>query len=321
MSYAYNEDLKIISNFREGKSKFISMLAQNVGFERIDFSDINTRYEGINNETFRELIANMFDLISARGTRLTYELFFNALGYTTTFEEFWYDNDGNLIEINSKDESKSTFYAYSTDGALIDNPPYPRPDPRKNNNLLSNDYNNFGDYLRILNSNGSFSYIPKNNIILPIKNNNFDIDVFKNNKSNYVKITINNSINDNVFQDPQDFSIEKKLIIRRYLDFLRPSHIEYILESFQNDLPPDTFDVLSLIQEQLNVSFLNEFKDFLIDSIEGILNDNDFNIGDVKNNSEELSFFNKWDTLLKFDVSNIYDFKNLLIEDFKVESV
>lgn len=318
--YAYNEDLRVISNFREGKSKFISMLAQNVGFERIDFTDDGTIYESSSNESFRELIANMFDLISVRGTKLTYELFFNALGYTTTFEEFWYDNDGNLIEINSDDESKSTFYAYSTDGSLLDNPPYPRPDPRKNNNLLSNDYNDFGEYIRILNSNGSISYIPKNNVILSDKNNNFDVNVFKNNKSNYVKITINNSINDNVYQDPQNFSIEKKIIIKRYLEFLRPSHIQYILETFQEDMPVDTFDVASILEEQLGISILNEFKDYLVDEIANII-DTDFNIGDVKGLLEELSFFNKWDTLLKFDQSNIYDFKNLLIEDFIVESI
>ena len=250
----------------------------------------------------------------------TLELFFNALGYTTTFEEFWYDNDGNLIEINSDDESKSTFYAYSTDGSLLDNPPYPRPDPRKNNNLLSNDYNDFGEYIRILNSNGSISYIPKNNVILSDKNNNFDVNVFKNNKSNYVKITINNSINDNVYQDPQNFSIEKKIIIKRYLEFLRPSHIQYILETFQEDMPVDTFDVASILEEQLGISILNEFKDYLVDEIANII-DTDFNIGDVKGLLEELSFFNKWDTLLKFDQSNIYDFKNLLIEDFIVESI
>jgi hypothetical protein len=49
----------------------------------------------------------MFDLISVRGTKLTYELFFNALGYITTFEEFWYDNDGNLIGVEDAKYSKT----------------------------------------------------------------------------------------------------------------------------------------------------------------------------------------------------------------------
>ena len=112
--YAYNQDLRIIPSFTEGKSKFISLMAQNVGFERIDFTEFNTKYEYVNDETFREVIANMFDLLSIRGTKLAYELFFNALGYNTTIQEFWYDSDGNLIEINTDDESKSTFYAYTT---------------------------------------------------------------------------------------------------------------------------------------------------------------------------------------------------------------
>jgi hypothetical protein len=319
--YAYNEDLKIISNFREGKSQFISMLAQNVGFERIDFTQLGTKYEWSNNETFRELVSNMFDLVSIRGTKLTYDLFFNALGYITTLQEFWYDNDGNLIEINSEDESLSTFYAYSTDGSLIDNPPYPRLDPRKNNNLLGNDYNSIGNYIKVLNSDGSISYKSKSDLTGIIdKTNNYDVNVFKNNKSNYIRIIFNNSINDNVFQDPQNFSLEKKILIKRYLEFLRPSHIQYILETFQEDIPVDTFDVSSILDDQLVVSILNEFKDYLVDEIANII-DTDFNIGDVKGLLEELSFFNKWDTLLKFDESNVYDFKNLLVEDFIVESI
>ena len=86
--YGYNQDLKIISNFKYGKSKFISLLAQNVGFERIDFTQFNSKYEFTNDETFREIISNIFDLLSIRGTRLAYELFFNALGYITTLQEF-----------------------------------------------------------------------------------------------------------------------------------------------------------------------------------------------------------------------------------------
>jgi hypothetical protein len=324
--YAYNEDLKIISNFREGKSKFISMLAQNVGFERIDFTQFNTQYEWSNNETFRELIANMFDLISVRGTKLAYELFFNALGYITTLQEFWYDNDGSLIEINPEDDSKSTFYAYSTTGALVDNPPYPRPDPRKNNNLLSNDYNNLGNYIRVLNSDGTISYQLKEDISLPIKNNNYDVNVFKNNKSNYMKVIFNNSINDNFFEDPQNFSVEKKIIMRRYLEFLRPSHIQYITETFQEDIPVTVFDVSSILNDQdLGISELREFKDYLsdvlFDQIKGFIEDNDFNVGDVKNNEEELSYSNKWDTLLQFDQTNLFDFKSLVVENLTAQIV
>lgn len=321
--YAYNEDLKIISNFREGKSKFISMLAQNVGFERIDFTQENTKFEWSNNETFRELISNMFDLISVRGTRLTYELFFNALGYSTTLQEFWYDSDGNLIEINTDDESQSTFYAYKTDGSLIDNPPYPRKDPRKNNNLLNNNYNNFGDYIRVLNDDGTISYRPKNNLTFTPKVNNFDVNVFKNNKSNYLRVIFNNSINDNFFEDPQNFSIEKKLLIKKYLEFLRPSHIQYILESFQEDIPADTFDIFTVLEEELGISQIFEFKDYLVDYIGDLYYDelSDFNIGDVKNFLEELSYFNNWDTSLIYDVGNDFDFKNLFIENFTVESI
>ena len=323
--YAYNEDLKIISNFRLGKSKFISLLAQNVGFERIDFTQLNTKYEFTNDETFREIISNIFDLLSVRGTKLAYELFFNALGYITKIEEFWYDENGDLIEINTDDESSSTFYAYKTTGELIDNPPVPRRDPRKNNNLLSNVSYSNTNYIRVLNEDGTLKYQIKGDINLPIKNDNYDVNIFKNNKSNYMKLTFVNSINDDFFEDPQDFSVEKKILIRRYLEFLRPSHIQYILETFQQDIPVDSFDVSTVLTEQLGISELFEFKDYLNDvlfnEIDGFIDDTDFNVGDVNNFIEDLSYNNKWDTLLRFDQTNLFDFKNLVVENFTVETV
>ena len=51
--YAYNKDLGVISNFKYGKSKFLSLLSQNVGFERFDYSQLNTEYEFSENESFR----------------------------------------------------------------------------------------------------------------------------------------------------------------------------------------------------------------------------------------------------------------------------
>jgi hypothetical protein len=86
--YAYNYDLKVIANFSNGKSKFLSLMSQNIGFERFDFSQVNTAYELSETESFRELITNMTDLLSIRGTKLAYEIFFRALGYFIELQPF-----------------------------------------------------------------------------------------------------------------------------------------------------------------------------------------------------------------------------------------
>jgi hypothetical protein len=331
--YAYNEDLKIIPSFTEGKSKFISLLSQNVGFERIDFTQFNTKYEYVNNETFREVVSNMFDLLSIRGTKLAYELFFNALGYNTTIQEFWYDNDGNLIEINPDNESLSTYYAYTTEGVLI-SPAAPRQDPRKNNVFFSNDYNNIdNNYIRISDENGNVYYREKEDIQLTKKTNSYEQDIFKNNKSNYIRVVFDSAINNNFFERPQDFSIEKKLIIKRYLDFLRPSHIQYILETFSINFGDSsaTLDEINILDnENPNYDFLVGILEELTNSneilediniVDLILNANDdesFNIGNVIFQNEEFSFNNRWDFLLKYDQEELYDYKDILNEELYV---
>lgn len=320
--YAYNQDLKIISNFKYGKSKFISLLAQNVGFERIDFTQFNTKYEYSNNETFKEIISNIFDLLSVRGTRLAYELFFNALGYNITLQEFWYDSNGDLIEINSENESKSTFFGYGTNGELLDNPPLPRKDPRKNNPILSNDNNFFpSSYIRILNSDGTISFQKNENIIINKKTNNILQNVFSNNKSNYVRLILNSSINDDYFEMPGNFSIEKRKVIKTYLEFLRPSHIKYITESLGIDVSGDT-DFVSELFDEFNFGQMLEIKDTLIDSISDIIFEDlfdNFKVSNVKNILEEFSYTKKWDTVLKYDYRNIFDYRNMLEEELKFE--
>ena len=316
--YAYNQDLKIISNFKYGKSKFISLLAQNVGFERIDFTQFNTKYEFSNDETFREIISNIFDLLSIRGTKLAYELFFGALGYNVDLQEFWYDNDGNLIEINSDNESLSSYYKYNTSGELLGNPPLPQTDPKKDNPFLSNDYNNFSNnYIRVLNNDGTVSFQKANDISITRKTNSYDINVFKNNKSNYIRLILNNSINDNYFESPTSFSIEKRTIIKRYLEFLRPSHIQYITETFGGKIAEDIlYSLSSSFDEELNVSELVQYKAYLSDELPAL--DDPFLLGYIKNNVEEFSFKNKWDTLLKYDQKKLYDYKNILNETLSV---
>lgn len=307
--YAYNSDLQVIANFRNGKSKFLSLMSQNVGFERFDFSQINTPYELIETESFRELITNMTDLLSLRGTKLAYQIFFNALGYNLKLEEFWYDKDGNLIEINSDDEALSTYYAYNTSGEFIDNPPYPRSDPRLffgSDNLRNAPTGYLKQY-----ENGVLKYkkqeFVNNKELINNSNNNFI-----NNKSNYIRVYITDSINNNIYQSLNSFSLEKRLAIKKYLEFLRPSRVQYIDEAFGYNLVQET---LSSLEDQVNFAELIIYS-LTNENLEQILEK--FISTTVKNINDELASKNKWDRKLKWDLDFKYDFKTHLIEELAV---
>jgi hypothetical protein len=307
--YAYNSDLQVIANFKNGKSKFLSLMSQNVGFERFDFSQVNTPYELIETESFRELITNMTDLLSLRGTKLAYEIFFNALGYNLKLEEFWYDKDGNLIEINSEDETLSTYYAYNTSGEFIDNPPFSRPDPRLH--FGSDNLRNApSGYLKTF-ENNKLTYKKQNFInnkqLVSNSNNNFI-----NNKSNYIRVYITDSINNNVYQSLNSFSLEKRLAIKKYLEFLRPSRVQYIDEAFGYNLVQET---LSSLEDQVNFAQLILYS-LTNEDLEQILEK--FISTTVKNINDELASKNKWDRKLKWDLDFKYDFKTHLIEELAV---
>jgi hypothetical protein len=214
--YAYNEDLKIINSFSKGKSKFLNALAKNVGFDRIDFTDYNTSKELVSDTLFRDLLGNMLDLLSIRGTNLAYELFFGALGYNISISEFWYDDEGYLVDINPLDPNNSTFYRYKTDGTPVDLPQVPVLDPRGKQTTGSS--------------------------------------VFKNNKSNYARVNLTTPIDPNL-DSPSTFSVEKNLIIKKYLEFLRPAHIQYMTEI----IPGATvFDTVSGVNDE-NILFGKQY--------------------------------------------------------------
>lgn len=310
--YAYNADLKVISNFRYGKSKFLSLLSQNVGFERFDFSQVNTNYEFSENESFRELVANVVDLLSVRGTKLAYQIFFQALGYNLKLEEFWYDQDGNLIEVNSEDDTQSTYYAYSTQGVLIDSTPFPRTDPRL---YYGSDKLSVAPqgYLKTY-ENGVPRYVKvdyvNNKVLTTNSGNNY-----VNNKSNYVRVTVTESLNSEVYESPSNFSLEKRLAIKKYLQFLRPLHVQYVDESFGYNLGTevlqsldDSFHYAQLILKSFSDEYLEQILEKFISST-------------VKNINDELYAKNKWDRKFKWDSGLKYDYKTHLVEEFRVTTL
>ena len=302
--YAYNQDLKEISSFDNSKSNFLDILAQNVGFLRVDTLARNTVNEDKEDYAFREILKSMVDLLSIRGTNAAYELFFGAIGYNIRLNEFWYDENGDLVEIDPYDELNTTYIGYKTDGSLKNNLMQKQNDPRKNvpkqerfifhielddNQKVIRSYempfnmpnvdNVFvysncircgakRDY-KIVNSNrlvfNEDLNINDGDAIFVLKNP--DYNVFKNSKSNYMRINIS-SKDENKFTPPSFFSNQKKKIINYYLDFLKPIHMQYLPEFLVNDLIGQGDE----IGETIDLSKIIYAKDFKIGRFKGTIN-------------------------------------------------
>lgn len=136
--FAYVHDIDGINNPYDIKSKFLQNLAITMGFDKIEFLSEGNSLEYKIDKIYRELLGNLLSLIQLRGTKLSYELFFGSLGYDVELLEFWYDGDGNLVEINNDDESASTFKRYTVFGVPYD--VVSTIDPRLNVSY-KNDYN------------------------------------------------------------------------------------------------------------------------------------------------------------------------------------
>lgn len=202
--YAYNNDIKTLRSPRAVKSKMVDTLGTSLGFPKIDYTKENTSLEYLAEKLYKELLHNYRELIEIRGTALPYELFFGALGFEVTIDEFWFDEDGNLIEIDPHDDNKSTFFRYDTEGRQIDFPPVPKPDPRKNNSP--------------------------------------DKKYFINQKSNYLRVNI--SKKPGIYPDSySSFSESQRKIIRKYLAILKPSNMQYLNEVFNIQVPQEIIDL------------------------------------------------------------------------------
>lgn len=286
--YAYVKDLEVIDNFKGGKSKFLNLIAQNVGFERIDFESIDSSDEEASNEVFKELLANILELVGIRGSVLAYNLFFGALGYDVVLEEFWWDDEGNLIEIDPIDDTQSTFYAYRINGTAVDDPQFPRPDPRR------------------------FSS-PTN-------------DVMVNSKSNYLRaiLTAKGSA---IAPSPSTFTAKKRNIIRQYLEYLRPSHMQYIQEIISGTLGSDTIDL-----DATNTFTFSDLLELILDGGDGpsggIGDELDlssfsetFILGTLRTLLDELSYTVKWDVQNKWDSGIKWDERAFITENFSFSEI
>lgn len=191
--YGYQTDIQSINDHSQIKDKFLNIVGRSFGFEKKAIYD-GTKWEYAYNKMYRELLVNLMDLIKARGTKLSYELFFGAMGYDITLLEHWFDADGNLIEINPESLDDSTFFAYSTDGTPIDNIQVPHVDPRKDVSA-TNKYNNCQ-------------------------------------KSIYVRPVI--ALKSDLLSHPaSEHSDYERVLMLQYLEWLKPNHIEYLQTMFK----------------------------------------------------------------------------------------
>lgn len=203
--FSYKEDVKTMKDPQRVKSKYLNNLGQTYGFPRIDYEAENTSLERVFNDTYRELLSNILELTKIRGTKLSFDLFFSALGYDIDIREYWWDDSGNLIDVSSTDDTGSTFYAYNTDGSQVDEPLVAHDDPRLNLST-SNAYN---------------------------------VD----NKSNYIRVILSKKDSGLSVTDPAAFSGKQKAIIKKYLEYLRPIHLQYLEEILSMSINDNTDDL------------------------------------------------------------------------------
>ena len=161
---AYLDDAQRITDPFFTRSDFVNIIGKTMNMMKVDFSKDNTTLEATATTLYRELLANLYDLINVRGTVFCYELFFESLGYDIVLYEFWYDNTGNLVSIDPNDDSKSTYLRYNVNGMELATTHF---DPRSNASP-TNAYNycSKSPYIKTLLTPKSNDYtIPTNTLV------------------------------------------------------------------------------------------------------------------------------------------------------------
>lgn len=301
---AFNSDTQLMNDPVKIKSKYLYELGKSMGFDGFENEIIDTPLELQTNNMYRELLLNLYDLLRIRGTKSAYKLFFGALGYDVDIDEFWWDDESNLIEINPNDFLVSTinptgiqlssFFAYTQDGNFVDSPPAPRKDPRRFA-APTNDWN-------------------------------------KNSKSNYIrpKISVRDELGDGVIvQNPAAFSPKKRAIIKKFLEFLKPQHLQYLQELIVvNFETSNASETISKPFENFSISDLF-FKEFTPSAEVFKINEDLFQNNTGKTIGETTDIFLKWDSKKtvngvkvprKWDEANTtWDMRELFFEQFTAQ--
>jgi len=190
--YAYYEDIDTVNNPAEIKNKFLTIIGASLGFEKKSLYN-DTKWEFAYSKLYRELLSNLIDLIGLRGTKTAYELFFGALGYDIDLLEYWFDQEGNLIEINYEDFENSTFYAYTESGIPLEDFQTAHVDPRKD-----------------VKADNPYNYC---------------------NKSPYIRVIM--TLKSGLYHPGNESMATERILIRQYLEWLRPNHLKYLQEIYR----------------------------------------------------------------------------------------
>lgn len=190
--YAYQSDIDSINDKMNIKDKFLTIMSNSYGLEKQAIYD-GTKWEYAYNKMYRELLYNLIDLIRSRGTKLAYELFFGALGYDIQLLEYWFDKNGNLVEIDPENFLNSTFYPYTIDGNPLGDIQFPQIDPRKD-----------------ISPNNKYNFCQKSVYVRPI-------------------LTVKNLVD----HPASSNAAYERMLIYKYLQWLKPNHIEYLQTMFK----------------------------------------------------------------------------------------
>lgn len=220
--HAYSFDAQNMNNPILIKSKFLETLGRDIGFERLDTEDVDTRFEAISTSLYRALLGTISRILKLKGTPLSYQLFFNALGYEIAIKEYWWDDVSHLVEIDTSNPiGQSSFDLYDSNSVFLGK---------------------------------KSTYDPRTKVTPG--------EIFKNAKSNYISVQLS-ALKDNLGNpvdyapDVQTLSVNKKRILKEYLQFLRPQHIQYLNDIIKFSLEFDgnnyeLLDFLNLISEEFS---------------------------------------------------------------------
>jgi len=148
--YAYSMDIETLNSPLQTKAEFLAALTTAMGFPGVNYQFEDSEYEAKSMDLYRNLLDNFLDILEIRGTQAAYELFFEALGYDIEIMQFWFDDNENLVEINTTDPNASSFDTYDITGRRLAEADQTYSDPRtKVDYNNSHTKNNKSNYMRV----------------------------------------------------------------------------------------------------------------------------------------------------------------------------
>ena len=210
-------DFKKFKNYQEIPYEYITHLSQLLGCEPKDFMLLETQ-----KKQYRTLAENILDVYAIKGTKSSFELLFNFLGYNIVIKEYYFDRrnyfliDGINKETKSSNNEKVDYYLTTTD-------------PRKNNlaTIACNEIVTQKDITEKLNIKDFEDLVKKYGLLCVLGYNDTYLDefgdtklytgkVFKYFNTNYV------TIHPSLKYSKENLSLDELYQLKAITDFLLP---------------------------------------------------------------------------------------------------